>query len=77
MTSNSHLQAGALSTTQLDMGNVHRRNVDGETSLVVAIKENNLKEVRRLLARGATVKNADKHGKTFLLVLLRCFKLSW
>ena len=70
MTSNSHLQTGALSTTQLDMGNVNHRNVDGETSLVVAIKGKNLEIVKLLLDCGVDVEKTTKDGKIFRVLLL-------
>ena len=83
MASNSNVHAAALSNTQFDVCNVvhsmsivNDANVDRETRLVVAIKGKNLEEVKLLLECGTAAEKADKDGKTFLVVLLSCFKPS-
>ena len=83
MRSTSHVQAVAHPATQLDirntchiMGNINDGTVGCESPLVAAIEGKNLEKVKLLLECGAVAGKTDKDGKTFLVVLLSCFKSS-
>ena len=70
MISNLHLQAGTLSTAQLNMANVNHDDANVWTLLMRAIQEKNLEIVKFLLDCGVDVEKTTKDGKTFRVLLL-------
>lgn len=55
--------------TSCDAANLDDVNVEGETSLMCAVRIRNLTIVRLLLSRGANPNVADRHGNTALMLV--------